>query len=81
MSVTNEATNVLAWRDGAVATFRYHKNLADRAVVQVSDDALRRALDEHANSIAVIMKHVAGNFALAVDRFSDQRRREAVAAP
>ena len=61
MSVENEGANPLEWRDGAVATFRYHKNLADRAVVQVSDDALRRTLDEHTNSIAVIMKHVAGN--------------------
>jgi uncharacterized damage-inducible protein DinB len=52
---------LLAWRDGAVASFRYHKNLADRAVAQLSDDALRRALDEHTNSIAVIMKHVGGN--------------------
>jgi hypothetical protein len=61
MSPANETANVIAWRDGALATFQYHKNLADRAVVQVSDDALRRSLDEHTNSIAVIMKHVAGN--------------------
>jgi hypothetical protein len=61
MSAANEAGNPLAWRDGAVATFRYHKNLAERAIVQVSDEALRRTLDEHTNSIAVIMKHVAGN--------------------
>jgi uncharacterized damage-inducible protein DinB len=51
----------LAWRDAAVASFRYHKNLADRAVAQLPDDALRRSLDEHTNSIAVIMKHIAGN--------------------
>jgi hypothetical protein len=61
MSAANEAAHVIAWRDGAVATFRYHKSLADRAIAQVSDDALRRSLDEHTNSIAVIMKHVAGN--------------------
>lgn len=61
MSAENEAANVIGWRDGAVATFRYHKNLADRAIVQVTDDALHRALDEHTNSIAVVMKHVAGN--------------------
>jgi uncharacterized damage-inducible protein DinB len=51
----------LAWRDAAVTSFRYHKNLADRAVAQVADEALRRALDPHTNSIAVVMKHVAGN--------------------
>ena len=51
----------LDWRDAAVVSFRYHKNLADRAVVQTSDENLRRPLDPHTNSIAVVMKHVAGN--------------------
>jgi hypothetical protein len=55
------ASSSLAWRDAAVVSFQYHKNLADRAIVQVSDDALRRPLDAHTNSLAVIMKHVAGN--------------------
>src|SRR5262245_568415 len=51
----------LDWRDAAVASFLYHKKLADRAVAQVSDEALRRPLDANTNSIAVIMKHVGGN--------------------
>ncbi len=51
----------LAWRDAAVAGFCYHKNIADRAVAQISDEALRCAIDPNVNSIAVIMKHVAGN--------------------
>jgi uncharacterized damage-inducible protein DinB len=51
----------LAWRDAAVAGFRYHKNLADRAVAQLPDDALHQALDANTNSIAVVMKHVGGN--------------------
>jgi hypothetical protein len=38
-----------------------NKRLADRAVEQVSDDKLHPPLDEDTNSIAVIMKHVAGN--------------------
>jgi uncharacterized damage-inducible protein DinB len=58
MTATSDS---LAWRDAAVASFRYHKNLADRAVAQISDEGLRRALDGNVNSIAVIMKHVAGN--------------------
>lgn len=49
------------WRDAVVAGFRYHKNLADRAIAQTSDEALRRPLDANVNSIAVIMKHVGGN--------------------
>jgi hypothetical protein len=41
--------------------FEANKRLADRAVEQVRDEKLHVALDENTNSIAVIMKHVAGN--------------------
>jgi hypothetical protein len=41
--------------------FRYYKKLAERAMVQVSDDQLFAELDEGGNSIAVIVKHMAGN--------------------
>jgi hypothetical protein len=41
--------------------FEANKRLADRAVEQVPDHKLHAALDAHTNSIAVIMKHVAGN--------------------
>jgi hypothetical protein len=51
----------MAWRDAAVTSLLYHKKLADGAIVQVDDEALHRALDEHTNSIAVVMQHVAGN--------------------
>jgi hypothetical protein len=44
-----------------INAFEANKKLADRAVEQVSDDKLRLALDANTNSIAVIMKHVAGN--------------------
>ena len=47
--------------EGIVRTFRSQKKLADRSVAQLSDDALRAPLDENTNSIAIIMKHVAGN--------------------
>jgi hypothetical protein len=43
--------------------FEANKRLADRAVAQVPDDKLHTALDANTNSIAVIMKHVAGNLA------------------
>jgi 4-hydroxy-2-oxoheptanedioate aldolase len=43
------------------SAFAANKHLADRAVAQLTDDKLHLALDEHTNSIAVIMKHVAGN--------------------
>lgn len=41
--------------------FEGNKRLADRAVAQVPDDKLHVALDANTNSIAVIMKHIAGN--------------------
>lgn len=44
-----------------IATFDSNKHWADLAVAQVDDDHLHIALDENTNSIAVIMKHVAGN--------------------
>jgi hypothetical protein len=44
-----------------INAFEANKRLADRAVEQVPDEKLHVALDEHTNSIAVIMKHVAGN--------------------
>lgn len=51
-----------------INTFEANKRLADRAVEQVPDDKLRVALDENTNSIAVIMKHVAGNL---ISRWTD----------
>src|SRR3712207_8371605 len=45
----------------AVRVFRGQKKLADGAVAQVSDEEFFRAIDAESNSIAVIMKHMAGN--------------------
>lgn len=41
--------------------FRRYKSLAERAMAQVTDDQLQVALDPESNSIAVIIKHLAGN--------------------
>lgn len=41
--------------------FRNYKSLGERAIAQVPDDDLNRRLDPDANSIAVIVKHIAGN--------------------
>lgn len=46
-----------------INAFEANKRLADRAVEQVPDDRLHLALDANTNSIAVMMKHVAGNLA------------------
>lgn len=45
----------------ALASFRNYKTLAERAIEQVSDEEFFATIDEEANSIAVIVKHIAGN--------------------
>jgi hypothetical protein len=62
--------------------FRATKQLGDRATAQVSDDDFFRALDAKSNSIALIMKHVAGNMRsrwtdfLTTDGEKPDRRRD-----
>ena len=51
-----------------IDAFEGNKGLADRAVAQVPDDKLHVALDENTNSIAIIMKHIAGNL---ISRWTD----------
>lgn len=45
----------------ALQSFRNYKKLAERAIEQVSDEEFFAAIDEEANSIGVIVKHIAGN--------------------
>jgi hypothetical protein len=45
----------------AVQSFRNYKKLADRAIDQVSDEEFFAVIDPESNSIAVIVKHIAGN--------------------
>lgn len=45
----------------ALESFRNYKNLAERAIEQVSDDEFFHSIDPEANSIAVVVKHIAGN--------------------
>lgn len=47
--------------EDSLAVLRYYKTLAERALEQVSDDQLFITLDQEANSIAIIVKHMAGN--------------------
>jgi len=49
-------------------SFRKLRNSAERAAAQVSDEAFFVTLDPEANSIALVMKHMAGNLA---SRFTD----------
>jgi uncharacterized damage-inducible protein DinB len=45
----------------AADNFRHYKRLAERAFEQVSDDMLAVAPDPGSNSIATLVKHLAGN--------------------
>ncbi|HYV25783.1 MAG TPA: DUF1572 family protein [Pyrinomonadaceae bacterium] len=45
----------------ALYTFRYYKQLAERALEQISDEDFFRTIDDESNSIAVNIKHMAGN--------------------
>ena len=45
----------------ALESFRNYKKLAERAIEQVSDEEFFHSIDPEANSIAVVVKHIAGN--------------------
>ena len=47
--------------EDALAVFRQYKQLGERAMAQVTDEQLFAALDDEANSIAIIVKHITGN--------------------
>ena len=54
--------------DDALRRFRDYKRLAERALAQISDEEFFRTLDEESNSIAINMKHMAGNM---ISRWTD----------
>ncbi len=57
-----------AYLDEALRSLRGHKRLAEGAMAQVSDEEFFRQLDPEANSIAILVKHLAGNMR---SRFTD----------
>jgi hypothetical protein len=54
--------------DEARRQFRGHKRLAEGAIAQLKDEELFVALDPESNSIAILIKHLAGNMR---SRFTD----------
>jgi hypothetical protein len=52
----------------SIEVLRYYKRLGERAIAQVEDQALLAAPDGQSNSIAIIVKHLAGNMR---SRFTD----------
>jgi hypothetical protein len=47
--------------EDSVALLQYYKNLGERAMDQVTDEQLYATLDGEMNSIAIVVKHIAGN--------------------
>ena len=54
-------TIVQNYYEDAVKAMRAYKKLAEKAIAQLKDEEFFVTLDEEANSVAVIMKHMAGN--------------------
>jgi len=50
-----------SYLEDSIDVLRYYKKLAERAMEQVSDDQLFASLDAENNSIAIVVKHLAGN--------------------
>ena len=50
-----------SYLEDSLTLFRYYKKLAEGAMAQVTDGQLFAALDPEANSIAIVVKHMAGN--------------------
>ena len=45
----------------SIDLFRYYKKLGERAMVQCPDEGIFTVVDAESNSIAIIVKHLAGN--------------------
>ncbi|RMG48835.1 MAG: DUF1572 domain-containing protein [Acidobacteria bacterium] len=71
-----------AYLEDIIGQLRRLKSLADRALAQVSDEDVFAQLDEASNSIAILMKHLAGNMRsrwtdfLTTDGEKPDRQRE-----
>ena len=50
-----------SYLEDSIALFRFYKKIAEGAIEQVTDEQLFATLDEEMNSIAIIVKHMAGN--------------------
>ena len=50
-----------SYLDDSITLFRYYKQLAERAMAQCPDAGLFATLDGESNSVALVVKHLAGN--------------------
>ena len=64
----SEGTAAEQFLHSIIETFRSQKRSAEKAITQLPDEKLHVPLDANTNSVAVIMKHMAGNLR---SRFTD----------
>lgn len=50
-----------SYLEDSITLFRFYKKMAEGAIKQVTDEQVFATLDEEMNSIAIIVKHMAGN--------------------
>ena len=50
-----------SYLEDSLSLFHQFKKLAEAAIAQVADEHLTATLDDEANSIAIVVKHMAGN--------------------
>ena len=50
-----------SYLEDSILLLRYYKKLAERAISQATEPQLYQLLDDDANSIAIVMQHMAGN--------------------
>jgi len=67
MSPSTDSLGAAVLED-TLLTFQRQKELAERALAQVSNEDFFRTIDAEANSIAILVKHVGGNL---VSRWTD----------
>jgi hypothetical protein len=54
-------TFTISYLEDSIALLGYYRTLGERAMAQVTEEQLFASLDNEANSIAIIVKHMAGN--------------------
>jgi len=65
LDMQNVGTNYL---EGVKKLFRYYKSVGDKAMAQVTERGIHWRYNSDSNSIAVIVKHIAGN---SISRWTD----------
>ena len=60
-----------SYLEDTVSLFHYYKQLAERAMAQVTGQQLSEVLDPEMNSIAIIIKHLTGNMRSRFTGFPD----------